>query len=58
MMGVWKVLRLAILLIFSNLDQDGTSTILLPGMCLAVNTKVIISHSMCVLVEAEPYFIV
>jgi hypothetical protein len=57
MMGVWKVMRLAILFVFSKLDQDGTSAMLLPEVCLAVNTKVNISHSMCVLVGAEPYFI-
>jgi hypothetical protein len=47
MMGVWKVMRIVTLLIFSGLDQDGACTMLPPQVCLATSAKAVIFHSMC-----------
>jgi hypothetical protein len=44
-------MRLATLLIFSGLDQDGACIALLHQVCLATNAKAIIFHSVCVFYE-------
>jgi hypothetical protein len=44
--------RLATLLIFSGLDQDGACAVMLPQVCLATSAKVVVFHSMCVFVRA------
>jgi hypothetical protein len=50
MRGVQKVMKLATLLIFSGIDQDGAYDMLLPQMRFDTSAKVVILHGMCVFV--------